>query len=189
MLRYYSELFCKNNSPFSQPYYSRYDWLQLKLGLIKPFLKTYYNIFPAHSDRETYTFWEGYNHSGNHKTHEEGWFLMQTRWMLYMEEGQTLKLLSGIPRNWLDNNKFIEANNVSSYFGALSFKVESCLDEGYIKATIECNSDRKPESVAIRIPHPDNKKPSEVIGGIYDFITETVTVKSFTGNAHVHVEY
>lgn len=189
MLKYYSELYCKNNSPFSQPYYSRYDWLQLKLGLINPFLKTYYNIFPAHADRETYTFWEGYTHSANHKTHEEAWFLMQTRWMLYLEEGKTLKLLSGIPRKWMEDGKIIEVNNVSSYFGALSFKVSSHLDEGYIEATIDCNSDRKPESVAIRIPHPDTKKPVKVIGGIYDFNTETVTVKSFTGDAHVRVEY
>ena len=30
------------------------------------------------------------------KTHEEAEFLMQTRWMLYMEEGETLKLLRGV---------------------------------------------------------------------------------------------
>jgi hypothetical protein len=189
MLKYYSELHCKNNSPFSQPYYSRYDWLQLKLGLIKPFLKTYYNIFPAHADRETYTFWEGFIHSANHKTHEEAWFLMQTRWMLYLEEGQTLKLMAGIPRQWMEEGKVIEVNNVSSYFGALSFKVSSHLDEGYVEATIDCNSDHKPESVVIRIPHPDSKKPVRVIGGIYDYNTETVTVNSFTGNAHVQVMY
>ena len=31
-----------------------------------------------------------------HKTHEEAWFLMETRWMLYMEEGDTLSLLKTI---------------------------------------------------------------------------------------------
>lgn len=189
MLEYYSELYCKNNSPFTQPYYSRYDWIQLKLGLTKPFLKTYYNIFPAHADRETYTFWEGYAHADNHKTHEEAWFLMQTRWMLYLEEGKTLKLLSGIPRKWMEDGKIIEVNNVSSYFGTLSFDVSSHLNKGYIEATIDCNSDRKPESIVIRIPHPDSKKPVKVIGGIYDFNTETITVKSFIGNANVRVEY
>ena len=35
------------------------------------------------------------------KTHEEGWFLMQTRWMLYLEDGDRLRLLPGIPRRWL----------------------------------------------------------------------------------------
>ena len=33
---------------------------------------------------------------------------METRWMLYLEEGQTLKLLSGIPRKWLENDKQID---------------------------------------------------------------------------------
>ena len=58
MLDYHQELFYQRNSAFSQPYYSRHNWVQLKLGMTKPFLKTYYSTFSAVSDRETYTFWE-----------------------------------------------------------------------------------------------------------------------------------
>lgn len=58
LLNYSSELFHKDNAAFSQPYYSRHDWVQAKLGLVKPFLKPYYNTFSALADRETYTFWE-----------------------------------------------------------------------------------------------------------------------------------
>ena len=42
MLNYHSELFYQGNSAFSQPYYSRHNWLQAKLGMVKPFLNTYY---------------------------------------------------------------------------------------------------------------------------------------------------
>ena len=74
------------NAGFSQPYYCRHDWIHLKRDEVKQYLKTYYNQFTALQDRETYTFWEHYYGVSQHKTHEEAWFLMQTRWMLWHEE-------------------------------------------------------------------------------------------------------
>jgi hypothetical protein len=189
MLNYHAEIFYQRNSAFSQPYYSRHNWLQLKLGLVKPFLKTYYNTFSALADRETYTFWEHLYKVSVHKTHEEAWFLMETRWMLYLEEGQKLKLLSGIPRKWLEDGKSIEVRNAASYFGTLSFSVLSNVDKNYIEANIECNSSRMPKEVSIRIPHPKSKKPSNVIGGVYDSTCESVIIKPFNGKADVRIEY
>ena len=189
LLSYHSDLFYQRNSAFSQPYYSRHNWLQIRLGMIKPFLKTYYNTFSALADRETYTFWEHLYKVSVHKTHEEAWFLMETRWMLYLEEGQTLRLLSGAPRKWLEDGKRIEVKNAASYFGPVSFSVISNIGNNNIIATVECNSDRKPAVVQIRIPHPDCKIPSKVTGGIYDKATETVTIKPFDGKADVRIEY
>jgi hypothetical protein len=189
MLNYHSELFYQRNAAFSQPYYSRHNWVQLKLGMVKPFLMTYYNTFSALADRETYTFWEHLYKVSVHKTHEEAWFLMETRWMLYLEEGQKLKLLSGIPRKWLENGKQIEVKNAASYFGPLSFSVESHLDQKYIEANIECSSNRMPHEVTLRIPHPLGKKPVIVTGGIYDSTCESVIIKTFNGKANVRIEY
>ncbi|MEO9023089.1 MAG: hypothetical protein ABI237_06520 [Ginsengibacter sp.] len=189
LLNYQSEMFYQDNAAFSQPYYSRYDWLQAKLHLVKPFLKTYYSTVSAMADRETYDFWEHLYHVSPHKTHEEAWFLMETRWMLYMEDGSTLRLLSLIPRKWMENGKTIELKNVQSYFGALNVKVKSEINKGYIDAVIECNSDRKPKEVTIRLPNPDGSKAVRVTGGEYDAATETVTVHSFRGQASIRVEY
>lgn len=189
MLNYHSELFFQNNAVFSQPYYSRHNWMQAKLGLVKPFLKTYYNTFSAQADRETYTFWEHLHKISPHKTHEEAWFLMETRWMLYLEDGSTLRLLNTIPRQWMEDGKTIELNGVQSYFGSLNVKVNSAVKKGYIEATIKCASDRKPQEVTIRLPHPDDKKAVKVTGGEYNPDNETVTVKSFNGDAYIRVEY
>jgi hypothetical protein len=189
LLKYHSELFFQRNAAFSQPYYSRHNWLQLKLGMVKPFLKTYYNTFSALADRNTYTFWEHLYKVSVHKTHEEAWFLMQTRWMLYMEEGETLKLLSGAPGKWFEDGCRIEVKNAASYFGPVSFSVHSNVAENYINATVECNSDRRPDEVKIRLPHPDGKRPSGVTGGEYDKATESVIIKPFTGKADVRIEY
>ncbi|MBK7713067.1 MAG: hypothetical protein IPJ37_20605 [Bacteroidales bacterium] len=189
LLDYHSDLFYQRNSAFSQPYYSRHNWVQIRLGMVKPFLKTYYNTFSALADRETYTFWEHLYKVSVHKTHEEAWFLMETRWMLYLENEQSLALLPGVPRKWLENGKRIEVKNAASYFGPISFTVVSNTDHNNIIATVECNSDRKPTEIKFRIPHPEGKIPSSVTGGIYDKATETVTIKPFSGKADLRLEY
>jgi hypothetical protein len=189
MLDYHSELFYENNAAFSQPYYSRHDWLQLKLGMVKPFLKTYFNNVSALADRETYTFWEHVFQVTQHKTHEQGWFLMETRWMLYLEDGQTLKLLPGIPRAWMEDGKQITLKNVNSYFGPVSLRVNAMTNAGYIDASISCDSDHGPRSIVIRLPHPAGKKAVRVTGGTYDSATESILIKDFAGKANVRAEF
>ena len=109
--------------------------------------------------------------------------------MLYLEEGETLKLLPGVPRAWLENGKTISLENVASYFGPLSFRVQSAVEKGFIEATIDCNTDRKPKDVIVRVPHPCGRKPVKVSGGVYDEATETVRVDSFTGHASIKLMY
>ena len=189
LLDYHAELFYRGNTAFSQPYYSRHDWVQLKRGMVKPFLKTWYTAFSGLADRETYTFWEHVHHVSEHKTHEEAWFLMATRWMLFLEEQQTLKLLSGIPRKWLEPGKTISLDRVSTYFGPLSLEVESPVQSNRIEAIVTCEGDRRPEQVVLRLPHSEGKRPRVIEGGRYDPATESVIIAPFSGRATVRLEY
>lgn len=190
LLEYHSELFFQGNTAFSQPYYSRHNWIQLKKDMVKPFLNTYYNTMAGMADPETYTFSEHTYENSIYKVHEEAWFLMQTRWMLYMEEGNTLSLLKAIPREWMENGKVIKLDNVQSYFGPISLNVHSYLAEGYIEASIKCgDTNRKPVNVRLRLPHPQYKKPKKVIGGKYDEKTETVVIPYFSGERAIRVEF
>lgn len=189
LLNYHADILFQQNTAFSQPYYSRHDWMQAKLGLVKPFLKNYYDSVTALADRETHTFWEHVFGASSHKTHEEAWFLMQTRWMLYMEEGNSLNLLKMIPRAWMEDGKEIVLDNVQSYFGKVKLKTRSNVNKGYIEADVECNGSNKPEVVSIRLPHPENKKAVNVTGGKYDPETETVTLSPFTGKATIKLEF
>ncbi len=185
LLDFHNELMTSRNVAFSQPYYSRHDWVHLSRGEVKPFLKDYYNQVASLPDRETYTFWEHYFHQSAHKTHEEAWFLMETRWMLYMERGDTLELLPGIPRDYLRAGKAIELDRVASYFGPLSLRVESKAGPDRVEARIECPSDRRPRSVEIRLPDPTGRKAVRVEGGAYDPQTERVRIADFQGSATV----
>jgi len=189
LLNSHAELMCVRNVAFSQPYYSPHPWLHLKRGEVKAFLKAYYNSLAALADRETYTFWEHLFQATPHKTHEEAWFLMQTRWMLYMEEGQTLHLLSGIPRRWLESGKEIAVTGVLSYFGPVSFSVKSRLNDGVIEAEVRCDSTLRPEIIELRLPHPTGVKARRVVGGSYDAHSEAVRIAPFAGRARVVLEF
>jgi len=184
-----SELMTSRNVAFSQPYYSRHDWVHLRRGETKAFLKDYYNSVASLADRDTYTFWEHFFHQSPHKTHEEAWFLMQTRWMLYMEHGDTLELLPGVPRDYLREGSTIELDRVASYFGPLILRVESKTGSGRIEARIECASGHGLRIVEIRLPHPDGLKPRRVEGGVYDPATERVRIADFSGSATVVAEF
>ena len=175
------------NAGYSQPYYVRHDYAQLRRGEAAAFIKTYYNQFSALADRETYTFWEHYFGASPHKTHEEGWFLMQTRWMLWLEDGATLRLLTGVPRAWLEQGKAIKLEKVASYFGKLSLTVNSQVRAGCIEAEVKFHEPaRKPRQVMLRLPHPLGSKAVRCTGGKYDAQTETVTV---AGNGKVVLEF
>lgn len=179
LLKTHHELFTLRNAGFSQPYYCRHDYAHLRRGEVPAFLKTYYNQFASLADRETYTFWEHFYGASPHKTHEEGWFLMETRWMLWLEDGATLRLLPAVPRAWLADGKKIELQNVASYFGRFSMTVSSHVATGRIAATVAFHEPaRQPRQVALRLPHPLGLKAVRCAGGAYDPQTETVTMTS-----------
>jgi hypothetical protein len=185
LIHFQSDLMCTRNTAFSQPYYSPHPWVHLKRGEVKPFLKAYYNTFSAIADRDTYTFWEHLYRLSPHKTHEEGWFLMQTRWMLWLEEDEALKLLPGVPREWFEDGKQISLENVASYFGPITLNVSSNLTHGRIDATVECKSKYHPKTIELRLPHPLGQKAVLVKGGTYNPKTETVQIDKFNGRAAV----
>lgn len=185
LLNFHNELMTERNVAFSQPFYSRHPYVHLRRGEVKQFLKAYYDSFASLADRQTYTFWEHYFGASPHKTHEEGWHLMQTRWMLYLEDGTTLKLLAGIPRAYLENGKRIELKGVATYFGPLSLRVESKLDQNQIIASIECDTDRRPGVVELRLPHPQGRKAVWIKGGTYNPETEQVRISPFNGRGEV----
>jgi hypothetical protein len=189
LLNFHNDLMTTRNVAFSQPYYSRHPISHLRRGEVKPFLKAYYNTMTGLADRGTYTFWEHYFGASPHKTHEEAWFLMDSRWMLYMERGTGIDLLPGIPRAYLENGKHIELSKVATYFGPLSLQVNSAIDQGHIQATVECQGDRKPSFVELRIPHPQGRKARWVKGGTYNPESERIRVEPFGGRAEITIGF
>jgi len=187
LLKTHHELFTLRNAGFSQPYYCRHDYAHVRRGEVAAFLKTYYTQFASLADRETYSFWEHYFGASPHKTHEEAWFLMQTRWLLWLEEGPTLRLLPAVPRAWLEEGKQITLRKVASYFGRLTLTVNSNVAAGRISAVVKFHEpDRQPAQVRLRLPHPCGLRATRWMGGEYDPQTETVLLR---GSGKVVLEF
>jgi len=106
-----------------------------------------------------------------------------------MEEGETLKLLRGIPRRWLGGGTLIELKGVKSYFGSISLSVKTDVDCNSIEAEVTCDSERRPKKIEIRLPHPQKKRPISVTGCIYNSVLETAVVDEFKGYAKIRLVF
>lgn len=189
LLDYHAELFHHDNSAFSQPYYSPHPLVHLRRGEVKAFLSSYYTMVASLADPETYSFWEHYFHASPHKTHEEAWFLMQTRWMLYLEHDDELRLLPGIPRAWLAAGEHLQLTQVRSYFGPVDLDVQVGSSGETITVDVSCDPARSPTTFSVRVPHPSGRRATEVTGGTYDPASETVHAEPSMGRARIQVTF
>lgn len=191
IIRSFTEHFYMNNVAFSQPYYSPHPFLNLMRNEIRLFLKEFYNGFSSLADRDIYFFWEHYFNLSAHKTHEEAWFLMRARWLLYYEYNDVLNILQGVPRSWLEDGKVIEVNGASSYFGMLSFRVESDISEGSIRFDFLLKPGRcpMPAVIRVRLPHPESIKARYWTSGEYDIETESVVISKPEEMIHLEIKF
>ena len=97
--------------------------------------------------------------------------------MLYLERGDTLRLLPGVPRAWFESGKTITVDGMKSHFGALSFHIESAADR--ITARLTCASEHRPGRVEIRLPHPDGPRAGKASSSSYDAEREAVIIENF----------
>jgi hypothetical protein len=177
LLNMHQELMTRLNVAFSQPYYSRHPWVHLRRGETKAFLKTYYHAAASLADRETYTFWEHYHGVSPHKTHEEAWFLMESRWMVYLERGETMEFLAGVPQAYFKPGATIDVERAGSSFGPFSLHVRSSGER--IEVSIEFLTDRHPASIELRLPKGDPSEGSYVSGRL--------RLDKFSGRARITV--
>jgi hypothetical protein len=140
-----------------QPYYVHYQDAYLQRDQIPNFLRGFFNTLASISDPQTLTFQEELDRSGGqpNKTHEEGWFLHQLRFMLVMDIGDNLYLARGTPRRWLEEKKKITIQRAPTYFGDVSYSIESHVDQGRIEATVNPPRRKYAANLFLRLRHPD----------------------------------
>ena len=173
-----------NNGGFSkvQPYYTRNHEIYAMQDEVKPFVRSYFNSIASLLNPEVLTFWEHFRHSGApDKTHETGYFLQQTRFMMAMEHGQELWLAPLITSNWLKDGLTVSATRVPTRFGKISFRINSHVKDGYIEAHVEPPAKFSGKAIVLRLRHPDGKPIRSVtVNGkshsAFDAKRETITL-------------
>jgi hypothetical protein len=158
------------NNVYNSGYYN----FVLRRGEIDKFLLGFYSRFAFGMSRHAYVASEGSpligyntrngglvgadysfpNSAANSET------LRMLRAMLVLEELKNneetgdLYLARGVPRAWFDQGKRIEVTDAPSYFGNLSFTIESKIAEGVIRATIKPPVRDPYKNIVISLRHP-----------------------------------
>jgi hypothetical protein len=141
-----------------QPYYTRNAEIYALRDEVKPFIRSYFNTLAAMVNPEVLTIWEHFHHSGAwDKTHETGYFLQQTRFMLVMEHGEELWLAPLVTTNWLQQGMTIAVTNAPTKFGPVSYRITSRVAERRIEATVTPPSRHAPQAIVLRLRHPEGK--------------------------------
>jgi len=131
--------------------------------------------------------------AGDHfKTSDEAISCGCLRLMLIYEKGKDLLLLPAVPHAWLEDGKRIAVKDAATYFGNLSFKVESKVSEGLIKMTLTPPMRNPPKSINVRFRHPKDLKISKVqVNGKEwkDFEGDMVHIKRIKKTVDIAVYY
>jgi hypothetical protein len=178
-----------------QPYYCRNAEIYALRDDVKPFVRSYFNTLAAMLNPEVLTFWEHFHHSGAwDKTHETGYFLHQTRSLLFMERGEALWLAPLIPSHWLKDGRTVAVRNAPTRFGTVGFRLNSRVNAGCIEATVEPPTRQAPKTLVLRLRHPDGKPMRSVtVNGRrhtgFDAAKETITIAPRVGTIAVRADY
>jgi hypothetical protein len=146
-----------------QPYYTRAGEIYAMRDDVKPFIRAYFNTLPSLLNLETLSLQEHFNGAGAwNKTHETGYFLQQTRFMLVMEHGDELYLAPLITSNWLKDGCVVAITNAPTRFGTLSYRITSSVDKGFIEALIDSPTRNQLKQLVLRLRHPEGKQMKSV---------------------------
>ncbi len=123
-------------------------------------IRNLYNDFVACLYPETNMFTEEF-HQWRHgsgpfyKISDESRFVNRVRDVLVSEEGDTLWLAPGTPRRWLASQEGVQANQIETFFGPLSYRMHAGAKPDVIEATVQLPTRNPPKKtwLVVRVPH------------------------------------
>jgi len=90
------------------------------------------------------------------------WFELYRHMLIHELDDDTLLLLQGTPRKWLEDGKRIEVERAPTYYGELSMSVESKAGSSQLSAQIKMPNRRGPKQLVVRFRHPQDKPMQSV---------------------------
>ena len=85
------------------------------------------------------------------------WFNLYRHMLVDDLQKGTLFLAQATPRKWLEDGDIIKVSKAPTYFGTLSYTIQSQMDSGKITASIDLENGKAPESLLIRFRDPKAK--------------------------------
>lgn len=86
------------------------------------------------------------------------WFELYRNLVVNELAGQdSLFVGQAVPRAWLTNGKRITIERAPTYFGPVNVRMESAVAAGRINADVQFAGDRRPQTLLVRLRHPERK--------------------------------
>ncbi len=129
----------------------------LRRNEIPAAIRNLYNDFVACHYPEANAFTEEYHqwvHASGpfYKISDEAQFIHRIRNLLVLEKGDTLWLLEGVPRRWLEPGKQIALNHAPTYFGPVSYRIRSSASSVTAEVTLPSRNPYRAAYLMVRFP-------------------------------------
>ena len=85
------------------------------------------------------------------------WFDLYRQLLIDERDDNSLLLCQATPRKWLEDGQKIEIDRAPTYFGKMSLTIESQAKAGKILADVVMPNRTRPETLFLRLRHPDAK--------------------------------
>ncbi len=82
------------------------------------------------------------------------WFELYRNMLVQERDGGTLLIGQAVPRAWLEDGKKVEVERAPTWFGPVSFTLESRADSGRIAARVDFLGPARPSELVVRLRHP-----------------------------------
>ncbi|MDO1447010.1 hypothetical protein Q0590_12145 [Rhodocytophaga aerolata] len=154
-------LFLKNQGAANEPIYVQQASAYLLRDEPEAAIRSFYSLmacgFSHHQLSPLEHRWAWGQYYGPPSS-DGAWFELYRKMLIHEWDHNTLIVGQAIPRPWLENGKRIEVKQAPTYFGTLSFSMDSNTSGNQISATVDLSGNEKPEVILVRFRHPQKKK-------------------------------
>lgn len=144
----------------NEPVYNQQGTAYLLRDDAKAAIRTFYSYMAS---AFSHTVFEPVEHRWTHGQYfgppstDGAWFELY-RNMLVREAGEDALLLAqAAPRRWLEDGNKIQVERAPTYFGPVTYRIDSQAASGRIVASIEPPVRRTPPALLVRLRHPQSK--------------------------------
>lgn len=149
------------NEPVYRPQAKAYLYLDNPKAVIRAFYSQMACAF-------SHTVFEPVEHRWMHGQYfgppstDGSWFELYRDMLLREADDRTLFIAEATPRKWLEDGKQIEVSRAPTYFGDVSFRIESHSAAGEIKASVDVPHRNPPDILLLRLRHPEAREMRRV---------------------------
>ncbi len=158
-------LFLRQWGMINEPVYNQQATAYLRRDEVKAAIRAFYSMMAcafSHTVFEPVEHRWGWPQYFGPPSTDGAWFELYRRLLIDERDDDTLLLAQATPRAWLEPGQHIVVRNAPTYFGPLSFRIDSRAADGELSADIDLPARRSPSALRIRLRHARASKMKSV---------------------------